>query len=60
LELLKIVFRRSYESTKNKNLITLYKTHFKKIHNEEIYKWRAVKCFQENWNIKAKDFPGGP
>lgn len=23
----------------------------------EIYKWKAVKCFQDNWNIDALDFP---
>ena len=24
--------------------------------DNEIYKWRAVKCFQDNWNIDASDF----
>ena len=23
----------------------------------EIYKWKAVKCFQDNWDIDATDFP---
>lgn len=23
----------------------------------EIYKWRAVRCFQDNWNLDAPDFP---
>lgn len=37
-------------------IIKGYKLHFKSIHNLEIYKWRAVKCFQDNWNINAPDF----
>jgi hypothetical protein len=41
---------------KVRQLIKLYKKHFLYIHKEEIYKWRAVKCFQENWNIEAIDF----
>lgn len=24
--------------------------------NEEKYKWEAVKCFQDNWDINAADF----
>jgi len=43
----------------NQKLLTLlegYKQHFNSIHSEEIYKWRAVKCFQDNWNIGAPDF----
>lgn len=41
---------------KVREIIKGYKRHFKSIHNEEIYKWRAVKCFQDNWNIHAPDF----
>lgn len=41
---------------KVREIIKLYKLHFSTIHNEEIYKWRAVKCFQDNWNIDAPDF----
>lgn len=41
---------------KLQELIQLYKTNFSKIHNAEIYKWRAVKCFQDNWDINAQDF----
>lgn len=33
-----------------------YKSQFKFIHKEEIYKWQAVKQFQDNWNIDATDF----
>ena len=42
---------------KVREIIKGYKRHFKNIHNEEIYKWRAVKCFQDNWDIQATDFP---
>lgn len=41
---------------KVREIVKGYKRHFKSIHNEEIYKWRAVKCFQDNWNINAPDF----
>lgn len=42
---------------KLRDIIKQYKRHFKYIHQEEIYKWRAVKCFQDNWNITADNFP---
>jgi len=41
---------------KVRDIIKQYKIHFKSINKEEIYKWRAVKCFKENWNINADDF----
>src|SRR2546430_14647121 len=41
---------------KVREIVKGYKRHFKSIHNEEIYKWRAVKCFQDNWSINAPDF----
>ena len=25
--------------------------------NEEKFKWEAVKCFQDHWNVNADDFP---
>ncbi|MBQ7882852.1 MAG: AAA family ATPase [Phascolarctobacterium sp.] len=34
-----------------------YNIRFGKDHNE-IYKWQAVKCFQDNWNIDALNFSG--
>ena len=34
-----------------------YKRNFNIVHEQEIYKWKAVKCFQENWDLKAKNFP---
>lgn len=39
-----------------KSYIEEYKSQFKFIHKEEIYKWQAVKQFQDNWNIDATDF----
>lgn len=41
---------------KVREIIKGYKRHFKSIHKEEIYKWHAVKCFQDNWDINASDF----
>jgi len=35
-----------------------YKDSFEKIHKQEIYKWKAVQVFQENWDINADDFAG--
>lgn len=40
-----------------KREIDLYKKDFQRIISEENYKWEAVKCFQENFNIDANDFP---
>ncbi|MCX6152736.1 MAG: DUF3883 domain-containing protein [Candidatus Kapabacteria bacterium] len=37
-------------------ILEKYKQHFKLIHKEEIYKWQAVKCFQDNWDINAYNF----
>lgn len=39
-----------------KLLVESYKRDFKKNIPNEIYKWEAVKCFQENWDIEANDF----
>ena len=35
---------------------SLYKQDLPKYWNNEKYKWEAVKCFQDNWNIDAEDF----
>lgn len=37
--------------------IAEYKQNFDYINSEELYKWKAVKHFQDNWNIEAYDFP---
>lgn len=41
---------------KLKHIIESYKSDFSVIHKKEIYKWRSVKFFQENWNINELDF----
>ena len=33
-----------------------YKKHYGQIEHHEIYKWRAVVHFKNNWDIKAEDF----
>ncbi|TDX00523.1 DUF3883 domain-containing protein [Dinghuibacter silviterrae] len=37
-------------------LILAYKNAFNRIHGEEIYKWKAIQFFQENWDIDADNF----
>lgn len=41
---------------KLKNIIQLYKKYFPEINREEIYKRKAVKVFQDHWNIEAENF----
>mgnify|MGYP001193201134 CR=1 FL=1 len=38
------------------NIIAKYKENYTTINSEELYKWKAVKCFQDNWNLQADDF----
>jgi hypothetical protein len=33
-----------------------YKLNFDRVNQHEIYKWKAVKCFQDNWQIDAENF----
>ena len=44
----------------NRNIIQAYiseyKANFSLLHNREIYKWKAVKCFQDNWDLNSKEF----
>ena len=37
-------------------LISAYKAHFNEYIGRELYKWQAVKWFQDNWDIEAEDF----
>lgn len=39
-----------------KQYIADYKHNFNYINQEELYKWKAVKHFQNNWNIDTSDF----
>ena len=41
---------------KLKQVIEAYKADFSEHFEGERYKWEAVKCFQDNWNIEADDF----
>ena len=36
--------------------IDKYKLDFDRVNRQEIYKWKAVKCFQDNWDIEATNF----
>jgi len=38
--------------------ISEYEKNFSAISDQEIYKWRAVKQFKDNWNPDAEDFAG--
>lgn len=38
-------------------VLTQYKENFPSHWEEEKYKWEAIKCFQDNWDINAQDFP---
>jgi 5-methylcytosine-specific restriction protein B len=46
-----------FNNEKLKVIIENYKNQFSTIHLEEIYKWKAVKCFQDNWDPNTSDFP---
>ena len=39
-----------------KELLVQYKRNFSETWKEEKYKWEAVKCFQDNWDLNAADF----
>lgn len=37
-------------------IIEKYKVEFSKFSTDELYKWKAIKVFQDNWDIDAEDF----
>jgi hypothetical protein len=39
-----------------KYYIREYKINFERVSQQEIYKWKAVKCFQDNWDLEAENF----
>ena len=45
---------KEYNATKR--LLAQYKENLDAWIPEEIYKWRAVKCFQDHWKLDADDF----
>ena len=44
------------DQTKLQELIGKYKADFDTNIPNELYKWKAVKCFQDNWDINAENF----
>lgn len=42
---------------KFKEILQCYKEDFPLNWPNESYKWKAVKCFQDNWDVNADDFP---
>ena len=50
------IFLLNMNLKKVKEIVESYKRHFHAINKEEIYKWRAVKHFQDNWNIDSENF----
>ncbi len=46
-----------FDQSRLKEVLVQYKKDFIPKHwNDEKYKWEAVKCFQDNWDINASDF----
>ena len=46
-----------FDKFRLKEVLVQYKKDFLPKHwNDEKYKWEAVKCFQDNWDVKAEDF----
>lgn len=39
-----------------RSYIEEYKKNFDQVHDQEIYKWKAIKQFQDNFDIDSKDF----
>lgn len=46
----------SLNTTELTGLIEQYKANFNRRITDETYKWKAVKCFQDNWDIEAQNF----
>ena len=45
------------DNVKLQELVAEYKADFKENISVELYKWEAVKHFQDNWDLEAEDFP---
>lgn len=39
-----------------KEIIGAYKKDFKRVNSDERYKWEAILCYKQNWDIDADDF----
>ena len=44
------------DSNTLKDILEGYKEYFPKHWNDEKFKWEAIKCFQDNWDVNADDF----
>lgn len=55
---MEILNDKSFDIEKMKPILDEYKSRFKsELWANEDYKWKAVKTFQNNWNIEASQFP---
>lgn len=45
-----------FNQRKLAEIIAAYKTYFPEHWNDEMYKWEAVRHFQQNWDIEAENF----
>lgn len=48
----------TFNPEKLQEVLEQYKAHFEEQWTDEKYKWRAVKHFQEHWDMDAADFAG--
>ncbi len=39
-----------------KEIISAYKKDFQRVNSEERYKWEAILCYKQNWDIDAENF----
>ena len=39
-------------------IIEAYKADFDRVNSEERYKWEAIRCYKQKWDINAEDFAG--
>jgi len=39
-------------------IIEAYKSDFERVNTEERYKWEAIECYRQKWDINAEDFAG--
>ena len=47
-----------FDKEKFNYMLSRYKSSFQKHWKGEVYKWEAIKWFQDNWDIEADDFAG--
>lgn len=60
IDLLKVEENKMLENLNYEKLdeiIKNYKSEFNRFYLDELYKWEAIKTFQDNWDIDAENFP---